>query len=807
MTWSGTWAALPAAFAGLVAVAGLACAADTGLIGHWTFDEGKGTVARDSSGGGHDAAVHGAAWTEGKAGGALGFDGVDDYVALGDLGTHRQATIAFWMKGADMAKRPAWQGLVTSDAWEKGVLHLPVKNGCVEAHLHLGDRGRGRLDGPPMRSDAWAHVAVTMDAEAGSMALYINGQETDVADFGRLDTGLKLDGQVVGREFDGKGPSRYFRGAIDDVRIYRRVLDPREVQALCPGAAPLAARDPRNVRTGRRIPDENYCDQPYVVITKQGHWLCTMTTGPGREGHHGQHITATVSTDQGRTWSRPVDIEPSAGPEASWVVPLATPSGRVYAFYTYNGDDVRTLKGKPIRADVIGHYAYRYSDDGGRTWSKQRYRLPLRLTACDRSNDWGGKVQIFWGIHKPIAVGDSVCLAFTKLGKFMLDKGEGWVFRSDNILSEPDVAKLRWELLPAGGHGIRAPEFGSVQEEHNLVPLSDGSLYCVYRTSRGHPCHAYSRDGGRTWTKPEFMTYTPGGRRLKTPRACPMVWRAANGKFLFWFHNNKGQGYRGRNPVWIAGGVEKGGHIHWSQPEILLYDPGDINGMSYPDLIEQNGRTWVAETQKTVARVHEIDKTLLEGLWNQGKAKAVARDGLALELGPEQLRAGEAALPKPLDLRDTGGLAIDVWIQFRGLAPGQTILDGRDKAGRGMVLRTAKAGVVQLELRDGVASAAWHTDAGLLQAGKLHHIVAIVDAGPRIISFVVDGVLCDGGPKGNRGWTRYKTDLGDVAGSGRLKIAPSLKGELKLLRLYRRTLRTSEAVAHFHAGASARAAR
>ena len=31
------------------------------------------------------------------------------------------------------------------------------------------------------------------------------------------------------------------------------------------------------------IPDENYADQPYVVIAKNGDWVCVLTTGPGAE--------------------------------------------------------------------------------------------------------------------------------------------------------------------------------------------------------------------------------------------------------------------------------------------------------------------------------------------------------------------------------------------------------------------------------------------------------------------------------------------------------------------------------------------
>ncbi|MCD4726187.1 MAG: glycoside hydrolase [Pirellulales bacterium] len=551
---------------------------------------------------------------------------------------------------------------------------------------------------------------------------------------------------------------------------------------FCP--APTAADDPRNARFGSVIPDEGYCDQPYVVVTKNGNWLCTLTTGAGHEGTKGQHVVSTISTDKGKTWSGLVDIEPSDGPEASWVTPLIVPDGRVYVFYTYNGDKIRTLPGKKkgCRTDMLGWYCFKYSDDGGKSWSKRRYRLPVRVTACDLANNWGGKVQIFWGIDKPKISDGCAIFAFTKLGRYMLDNGEGWLFRSDNILTETDPTKLHWTLLPDGEHGIRAPEFGSVQEEHNIVPLDGNNLYCVYRTTTGYPCQSYSDDGGHTWTKPEHMTYTPGGRKIKTSRACPKLWRTADGRFLFWFHNHSGRDFNGRNPAWISGGVERDGRIHWSQPEILLYDPVVDTRMSYPDMVEQDGRYWITETNKSVARVHEIDKSLLEGLWRQGQVKTVVRKGLVLQrrFGPGDAR--NCDIPHGINLSETGGLTLDCWIRLDDLTPGQTILDSRDSNGKGVALSIVKDGAVRLELSDGKTTAAWDCDPGLLQAGKLHHVVAIADAGPRIITFVVDGVLCDGGQHRQYGWGRWRGKLGTVLEAGPLAAGPSLKS----LRVYDR---------------------
>ena len=54
------------------------------------------------------------------------------------------------------------------------------------------------------------------------------------------------------------------------------------VMAQPPG--PVQPTDPRNIKNGSVIPDEGYSDQPYVVITNDGAWLCVMTTGSGVEG-------------------------------------------------------------------------------------------------------------------------------------------------------------------------------------------------------------------------------------------------------------------------------------------------------------------------------------------------------------------------------------------------------------------------------------------------------------------------------------------------------------------------------------------
>lgn len=576
------------------------------------------------------------------------------------------------------------------------------------------------------------------------------------------------------------------------------------------GAAAMAAdiqsvraADPRNIANGLRIPCEGYVDQPYVVVTSNGAWVCTLTTGKGLEGQQGQHVVATISKDQGKTWSELVDIEPETGPEASWVTPLITPSGRIYAFYTYNGDNVVTLPNsdKRVRADTHGWYAFRYSDDGGATWSAQRYRIPIRVTDVDRGNPWRGEVCHFWGIDKPKIKDGKVYFAFTKLGKFFMLDGEGWVIASDNLLTEQDPDKLVFKLLPNGDKGIRNPALGSVQEEHNLVPLAKSDLFCVFRLEGVTPGQSYSRDGGATWSLPEPMNYGPGKRVFKTPRACPKLFMTSEGKYLFWFHHHGGKLWSGRNPAFLSGGVLKDdGFISWSEPEIALFDPTPSIRMSYPDLIEQGGKFWLTETQKTVARAHPLDPALLDGLWSQAAANSVCQKGLLLE----KVQAGDApsrpAVPKEFGDLSHGGFTVELWTRLDSAAPGQTLFSTMEKNGQGVRVMTAEIAeqpTLEIELCDGGRVVSWNTDPGILQVGKAQHIVFVCDFSAAIIAVIADGVFCDGGASRQYGWGRIPLEMGEIKGSYQALLAPAVKG----LRLYNRPLRTSEAIGNFHAGA------
>ena len=594
-----------------------------------------------------------------------------------------------------------------------------------------------------------------------------------------------------------------------------------------------AAADWRHIANGWEIPSEGYCDQPFVVKTDDGAWLCIMTTGPGHEGASGQHVISLRSTDRGKSWGAPVDIEPGDGPEASYAVLLKVPSGRIFAFYNHNTDQVRQVKadsppyadGYCRRVDSLGHFVCKYTDDHGRSWSQERYDIPQRLMEIDRENADGGELLYFWNVGKPFMHGGAGYVSLHKVGGFgdgFFTRSEGVLLRSANIGTEKDADKTTWETLPEGEAGLRTPAGGGpVAEEQSYSVLSDGSFYCVYRSIDGYPVCAYSRDGGRTWSEPQYKQFADG-RRMKHPRAANFTWRCENGHFLYWFHHHGGRfiaehprrrsmAYEDRNPVWLCGGVEvdgpEGKVIEWSQPEIGLYDDDPYIRMSYPDLVEEGGKYYLTETQKEIARVHQVDPGLLEGLWDRSGGGEVAQEGLCLELKGEV--PGEVGMPllpvfaqrdpaSPYGTRDLRrGFSVELWVELASLEAGGVLLDNRTESGRGICMRTTDKGTIEILLNDGRTENCWDCDPGMLKAGECHHVVTIVDSGPRIISFVVDGKLCDGGEYRQFGWGRFSPDLREANGAERLRIGPEVKG----LRIYARYLRTAEAVGNFQAGA------
>ena len=191
------------------------------------------------------------------------------------------------------------------------------------------------------------------------------------------------------------------------------------------------------------------------------------------------------STDQGKSWSNFVTIEPYSNSTTAQVSSYgmctvnfqrihdcisfkvclgsvtARPDGsRVFALWVQNVNNISHLPGaapsKSFRADMLGEFVWKYSDDQGRSWSARHYPIPVPETYIDRINSWNGSVRIMWEVDHIKQHNGTVLCAFTKIGTYAVAPPEEiFIMVSPNLLSEQDPTKVVWSIWPSGDRGIQ----------------------------------------------------------------------------------------------------------------------------------------------------------------------------------------------------------------------------------------------------------------------------------------------------------------------------------------------------------------
>lgn len=207
------------------------------LVAHWTFDEGAGSTAYDSAGS-NDGTVVGATWTTGKIGGALEFDGVNDYINMGNdnsLKPDLPVSITAWVKLDVQGHTHLIVGLDDRTTAYYGIWFAVGSSNKLS--ISYGDGGiktissrRTKKGTTELLPGIWYHVATVVKG-ATDMDLYINGVDDGGAYEG---TGGTLAYSADGDVYVGvlTGDNSYYDGLIDDVRIYDYALDADEIAEL-----------------------------------------------------------------------------------------------------------------------------------------------------------------------------------------------------------------------------------------------------------------------------------------------------------------------------------------------------------------------------------------------------------------------------------------------------------------------------------------------------------------------------------------------------------------------------------------------
>ena len=211
-----------------------------GLLAHWSFDETNGTVLHDSSGNDINGTLHGFSnpWSPGRVGGAFRFDGVDDYISFNgasQLDDIRPISFSGWIKldqngsGYVIAKRSLGTGYwrMFASAQSKSWL-IRKSTGNVPSVTTTS----------PTSYFQWQHIVMTWNGLLGgtNSKIYLDG--TLVGNVTRNSGSGDLVSDVGNLFTIGNRPqndSSYFKGWMDDFRIWERVVTPNEVQQLFTG--------------------------------------------------------------------------------------------------------------------------------------------------------------------------------------------------------------------------------------------------------------------------------------------------------------------------------------------------------------------------------------------------------------------------------------------------------------------------------------------------------------------------------------------------------------------------------------------
>jgi len=227
--------------------------APANLVAAYSYDEGAGMTVADASVSSNSGMLSGATWsTACKIGKCLSFNGTSSFVESPDINALSpgvNATFEAWVLLPSAPTELAsivnkWNQSI-DDEYLVGI--TPGRTVFFAWHTTGGNTWPSASFNQAVSTgtiplNAWTHIAVVRSGAA--LTFYINGVANtlltviDANPFRNGVNTLRVGGQ-------GRGANRFFKGSIDDLRIYNRALTATEVAAdmtpPLPANAPVAA--------------------------------------------------------------------------------------------------------------------------------------------------------------------------------------------------------------------------------------------------------------------------------------------------------------------------------------------------------------------------------------------------------------------------------------------------------------------------------------------------------------------------------------------------------------------------------------
>ncbi|VIO79406.1 Exoglucanase B [Bradyrhizobium ivorense] len=204
----------------------------SGLVAAYSFDEATG-AAIDSSGQGNTATLNnGVARVPGKNGSAASFDGLNDFITIPNSASTNISgnalTLSMWINPQPLA---SGDSVVLGKFWNTTMASPYYQYGLELSGGNKTDFLVGTASGPLIASggttlpyNQWTHLAITFDG--AQVRTYVNGTLVNTQ---ALVGTITARGNSMNIGADAS-TGQFYHGALDDVRIYSRVLTQAQIQ-------------------------------------------------------------------------------------------------------------------------------------------------------------------------------------------------------------------------------------------------------------------------------------------------------------------------------------------------------------------------------------------------------------------------------------------------------------------------------------------------------------------------------------------------------------------------------------------------
>jgi len=211
-----------------------------GLILHLPIEDGNAEDITDND---YDIRVNGGEFLVDRFdvdGSAFVLDGNDDYIRIGDTDTldlEDTLSISIWLFYVEQATS-TWYTILEKTGPADGHARYgfwvmrDLAEMCIEPASNAPRVGPQMcFDSELMLNDGeWNHIAGTYDGQ--TIAIFINGEPAGTLDRAQPDGISTTDAPLyIGTDLNASRPN-YLLGAVDDIRIYDRVLTDDEIVML-----------------------------------------------------------------------------------------------------------------------------------------------------------------------------------------------------------------------------------------------------------------------------------------------------------------------------------------------------------------------------------------------------------------------------------------------------------------------------------------------------------------------------------------------------------------------------------------------